>query len=666
MRFYDSPVTVFLTDASTGRTEQRRFTLRVSLHPIHLYILQYPFPSGFERVVYITSSYADGSPASVDGSIESATPDEAGKFESLPDAAHRIPLGRFHTNRYGVARIVLPKGWIEYAYPRGTEGNYSWYLVPRRLDASLSQAMKQAHILLHATDKMGQEGTDQELIPVSPGTPFSVQISTDHTLYHAGDPIHVRIQSETGLSEALVEVQTQDLDLVAAQVVHLKNGQGEATIPYNPEFRGPLKIWTYAVKRTDEPNPVEIWSPEVIYPAGESLKVGVHLPHTTFRPGETAAADIQVKNVAGNPRESDLGVMVVDRAVEERARTEREFGGEIGFSRRRHFFVVDSNQNAGIAGITKPDLLNLDPAKPFPDGLDLVAEALLHSPQAYNGWASGIVSTSMQSLDQEVLQPVVAALDKIFQASGRHPTNAEELRAELKESGIDSDSIRDAWGDAYRPLFATQNENAVLFLVSNGADKLPNTKDDYVAQEFRWPYFRKSGEMLDKVAAEYHAETGRCFQDYDTLRAGMKKNDVDLDALLDPWGVAYRYTFRLEGNKCKIRVDSAGPDKKFQGDYSGNYIPEWASSVQYFVQETADLERALDEHYVQTGEFPKTEAELKPVLDAAKLTGNRMLDPGASHTASHSSSTSVIGIAPRCKPTRNTKGRSGRKQKSRP
>jgi hypothetical protein len=38
VRFNDSSVAVFLTDASTGRTEQRRFTLRFSLQPIHFYI----------------------------------------------------------------------------------------------------------------------------------------------------------------------------------------------------------------------------------------------------------------------------------------------------------------------------------------------------------------------------------------------------------------------------------------------------------------------------------------------------------------------------------------------------------------------------------------------------------------------------------------------------
>src|ERR1019366_5396777 len=506
---------------------------------ILLLIANSPLRAGSEHMLYITSSYPDGTPASVDGVIETATPNEAGKFEHSPDAAHRTKLAAFHTNCYGIAQVFVPKNWIEYAYPRGEEGSYSWYSAKHRLDRERSQATKEACILIHASDKMGREGADQELVSVLPESPYSVEITTDHVLYHAGDPIHLTIQSDAGLNEAVVEVQTEKLHLVASQIVHLKNGQGALTFPYAPEFRGLLKIWTHAVTWTDESNPVEIWSSDVIYPAGENLKVGVHLPHTTFRPGENAAVNIQVKNVAGDSSasmQSDLGVMVIDRAVEERVRTEKQFGGDIGFSRRRYLFVADNNPNASIAGITKLDLLNLDPAKPFPDGLDLVAEALLHSPQTWGGWRGGY-GYNFESIDRKNLESATGPLDQIYKASGRYPATDEELRAELKESGIDPESVRDAWGNAYRTLFTAQSENAVLFLVSDGPDKKPDTKDDYVAREFRWPYFHKSGEMLDKIATEYHAETGKCFQDYPTLRADMKKREnVDLDALLDPWG----------------------------------------------------------------------------------------------------------------------------------
>src|ERR1035441_9218098 len=182
---------------------------------ILLLIANSPLRAGSEHMLYITSSYPDGTPASVDGVIETATPNEAGKFEHSPDAAHRTKLAAFHTNSYGVAQVFVPKNWIEYAYPRGNEGPYSWYSVKHRLDQERSQATKEACILIHASDKLGQQGSYQGLVTVLPDPLYSAQITTDHVLYHAGDPIHLRLHSDTGLNEALVEIQTDKLHLVA-------------------------------------------------------------------------------------------------------------------------------------------------------------------------------------------------------------------------------------------------------------------------------------------------------------------------------------------------------------------------------------------------------------------------------------------------------------------
>ena len=44
-------------------------------------------------------------------------------------------------------------------------------------------------------------------------------------------------------------------------------------------------------------------------------------------------------------------------------------------------------------------------------------------------------------------------------------------------------------------------------------------------------------------------------------------------------------------------------------------------------QETSDLQRALEEHFAQTGKFPQSPDELNPVLQAAKSTPERLLDP---------------------------------------
>src|SRR5262249_5425311 len=107
-RFQDLDLAAYVTDLSTGRTEQRRFQLRLSALPIHLYLLRLGTESAdAPLVLYVTSSYADGTPASVDGDIVSLLPDEEDDCEDRPDASDRVTLARFHTNQFGVGRIEL-------------------------------------------------------------------------------------------------------------------------------------------------------------------------------------------------------------------------------------------------------------------------------------------------------------------------------------------------------------------------------------------------------------------------------------------------------------------------------------------------------------------------------------------------------------------------------
>src|SRR4029077_8068554 len=96
-RFKDVDFAAYVTDLSTGRTEQRRFKLRVTVQPIHLYVVAATYErSGEPRDVYITSAYADGMPARMSGRVRPAG-GEVGN-----------PLAQFRTNEYGLARARLP------------------------------------------------------------------------------------------------------------------------------------------------------------------------------------------------------------------------------------------------------------------------------------------------------------------------------------------------------------------------------------------------------------------------------------------------------------------------------------------------------------------------------------------------------------------------------
>ena len=67
--YEDLTFAAYVTDLSTKRTEQRRFRIRLTERPIQLYVTSGDSWSAPDKhpSLYVTSSYADGTPASVSG-----------------------------------------------------------------------------------------------------------------------------------------------------------------------------------------------------------------------------------------------------------------------------------------------------------------------------------------------------------------------------------------------------------------------------------------------------------------------------------------------------------------------------------------------------------------------------------------------------------------------
>ena len=438
-RSWDFPADVTVTDMQSGKTELRHVVLQLASHEIHLAVNY--MQAGSERTLGILSSYVDNSPASVDGVVEATVPEESGRCPATPDVSSWMLLGKFRTNAYGVARFTLPKSWIEYAYPKRENGPYSLYARMRRLETTNERATRNACILVRAVDDKGRTGSLNRQIWVLPETHFAIRFAADHALYRPRDPIHVRIESDAGLIEAVVEIRTSDLALAGAQHCRLVNGQADVTFPYTPQFRGLLTVQVYAVSGVDDPNTADSWSTEVIYPTGERIQDEERWGEEVRTPDEFQADN------------SGVGVTPV----------EEEW--------RR------------IAGIQKEDLLHLDPAKPIPDGMDLVAWALLGAPKSWIGWSWGYYGFRHEQFDNQNLAALKPALQKICEHNKPHPTTDGEVLKQLKEAGVDFAALRDGWEMPYRLAFVSGG----ISIVSNGADKTPNDKDDYVAEKCQWP-----------------------------------------------------------------------------------------------------------------------------------------------------------------------------------
>jgi hypothetical protein len=632
-QFQDVTLAAYLTDASTGRTEQRRFQVRMTGQPIHVYLLN---PGGIlnegNTTLYVTTSYADGTPASTEGEINAAMPIEENEGGNQYDEIKKTVLGHFHTNRFGVGRAEigpLPKELILESHGRWRSyGNYY---------ASTNQPIsRNAKLELEARDKDGLHGAISEEVSADPAGEY-IRVRTDRTLYHPGDAIEVNIETNSKSDEAIVSAWSKD-GFLRSVTAKLDAGRGTIKIPFEPRFHGEIRVSAYCLTAEKGGDRSLSDNVRVLFPAKEELNVKVGMKKTVFNPGEMVSSELDVSAPDGKPAESALGVLVYDRAVAERVRTDEEFGGGGGYG-FSVFDYLDFYYRQSIGGVSYRDLLGLDASKAFPEDLDLVAEAMVRSQPGLwwgasegfvaSGWDGAGATTEFAAELQSELKDTRKALVAWAEGHGEYPRDEAEVRAALKAAGMEFDAVRDPWGVAFRTVFSVAGPKSVLQLMSNGVDKKAGTADDFAADHFEWAYFGKTGRAINVAAREYAEGSGKYIRDYGTLREEMQKRGVDLDALRDPWGNSYRYEFGIARNQYQILVSSAGPDGVFdtKARRSWDDVPEWTTSVQYFTKESEALSRALAEHYTLTKIFPTNDEELKPVLARAKLTTEQLTDP---------------------------------------
>ena len=386
-RFRDLALAAYYTDSSTGRTEQRRFDVRVTKFPIHLYVIESSGPQakGLPLEFYVSTDYADGSHAQCNVEINWMPGQSSRKSDAAPPA--KQPLRRIHTNRYGVAKVsglTLPGG-----------ANSS--------DFSLS---------FRARDHKGAVGHHTESMWYSnrPG----IRVETNKTLYKAGEPIEVQLTTSEPAVTVMVDA-VHNSQILASKLVRVRRGHASLVFAPSDKFQNEVSILAYAfgLKPGYDYHPSSIvGSHTVLFPKDHELKVDVRLAKSTYRPGEETTADFRVTAADGEQARSALGLVVVDKAVEERERTDREFGKESGFYNFREFWSGTSQ----LSGVRRSDLDKIDLTKPLPDGLELVAEILLQGnavgPEVFSSDSS---STDLHKLfASEIdpkIQPIRTALD---------------------------------------------------------------------------------------------------------------------------------------------------------------------------------------------------------------------------------------------------------------
>jgi len=596
-RFEDVTYAAYFTDPTTNRTEQRRFDLRVTKEPIHVYIISNNYGnSALPLRFYVSTAYADGSPARCKVNVTIAKSTYDAEYNKRDNS--RTPLVTLRTNRYGVAKV-------------------NGVRIPSALDDEHG-----IDLAVSATDAQGRTGKRTEDVTLD--KTYKSYVETNKTLYGPGEPITASITSTEPDETLLVDVM-RDSNVITTERVRLHHGRGSVTFPYRPEFQDRLTITAYPISQKGGRT---VETATVLYPRDVELKVNARTSQTTYRPGENAHVNLNVRAPDGRGAESALSVVVSDKAVTERYRTTQEFGGNsFNYNQSLQRFM---GLDLEFAGVTLRDLLRLNNAKVISRDLDLVAEVMLnqsrgYSPEFFGGDDYDTAEADVfAELIRKQLEPLKDALMKRYLSRSQYPANEASLNSFLLEEKIDPHSLLDPWGVRYRPVFTLDGPADVLTLMSAGADKRFDTSDDFSVERFSWRYFLERGAMIDLAVRKYHERTGGFIRDVAALRDELSRANVDPDQLLDRWGQPYRYDFSVYQTNYVLTVKSSGPDKKFSDDklYAGDDFDIWVTPIEYFAGTRTKIEEAL-----KTTTFPQSEQELKEVLRASGTPLETLRDP---------------------------------------
>jgi hypothetical protein len=612
-RFEDLTFAAYVTDPTTNRTEQRRFTLRLTRDPIHVYVTGAGTRQtrGLPLEFYVTTAYADGRPAQCDVTVSEQPPGPpGGGVIGLPNPAAPRPILRtVRTNRFGIAKLSGP------------------------LPAPRVEGERRVTLAFNARDREGRAGKHVEEFWLT-DEPV-IRVKTDRAIYRAGEPIAAEIISDRRDLRAVVEVVSDGRSL-HAENVRLSNGRARLTILYRPEFQNRVTIAAYTadIPENSYDDSFASGTHTVIYPRDRELKLDVDFTRAAYRPGEEAEARLSVRGPSGRASSAAaLGVVVFDKAVEERARTDQEFASGYGFYDR---FVSFWYGGDSVAGVTPRDLERLDPARPRPAGFDLVAELLLQRESSYepNFFGGSSYATSQaqifEALAAAELNGARLALVARYERDGDYPADEPTLRRLLKDAGVEPDSLRDPWGTPYRAAFSVERENDVLEFATAGADKQFGTGDDWKTGRIQWPYFRPTGLVASRAVAEHHKRTGGFLRDAASLKAELRRAGLDFDSLRDRWGRPYELRFGVSGSSHTVNVVSAGPDGQFstpEGFYSSDDFSVWMIRTDYFSETRERIDAALAAYLKETGSFPKDERTFSEVLRRVGLRFDSLRDP---------------------------------------
>jgi A-macroglobulin TED domain/Alpha-2-macroglobulin family/MG2 domain/Carboxypeptidase regulatory-like domain/A-macroglobulin receptor binding domain/Macroglobulin domain MG3 len=582
INFKDINFAAYVTDLATNKTEQKRFDVRITRRPIHLYFVSRTGDNdGLSRRMsprfYLTATYADGAPAECDFNIYRRID---GGDEDDPKTGKMLAKGK--TDRLGASRVTLPPDVL------GEEDD-------------------DLELVIKARDRSGNKGLETSEIDFD-DTP-AVFVSTDKIAYRKGDPINVSVEASERESQLFLSVM-RNSEVLVNEKIRLHEGRATISVPSSGAFSGPVTIAAYGSFR-DEDGDARSFSANrtVLFPAPAGLTLSARSSKDTYHPGEEASIELSALKPGGETEESVFGVSVLDKAIDERARTDAEFGG------RYETFYSEFSELLTSSSGNPNDPDNLKTLSPEEELAMEIALRRNFSPDLEDsGNFREELTESYEHVFVEQFMKLDGSLKKRYLADGSAAVDDASLRSILMLDEIELDKMVDPWGNGFRASIEKTRDKTIVHVVSSGPDEIYGTADDITAYKKDFAYFAKVWRVLNRAFASYEQSTEDFIHNYKTLWEEVKKQGLDLDALKDLWGKPYRFEFGIQGSEYFLKIQSGGSDRKF-GKYDDFTI--WTHYADYFSVARAGMAAAVRKSVAANQQFPADETELKKVLKAS-------------------------------------------------
>src|SRR6266481_333917 len=194
-RFEDLRYAAYVTDASSKRTQERHFDVRISRDAIHLYVLNIggALPIGLRPVLYLSSSLADGTPAAADVLVNLYSQDPS-DTTSLKPPAQPFATAHVRTNRYGIGRVRFSE--------------------PLRKEKDRDKDVERIYAALEAKTLEGRTGHHLESYSLQEDP--TLRITPEKAILKPDDRIEAELESSVPQPRVRVEVVQTDTQTILA------------------------------------------------------------------------------------------------------------------------------------------------------------------------------------------------------------------------------------------------------------------------------------------------------------------------------------------------------------------------------------------------------------------------------------------------------------------